>query len=262
MVGLELLNGGVRLTLQEQTYQAIKDALLKGELMAGQSITIREIAEKMGTSATPVREAVRRLLTEGAFELLPNGTVRVRQMTDEQRRHSCDIRILLEGIAARRAAAYAEPEEVDALERINEEMKAAIARSDVKRSCRKNLEFHFQLYQAARSAILLEIIERLWVQNSPFLTVYATDVLRRHSKRAIKFLTSHHDQIISALRQHDEVKAERALHDDLSQTFDAKSSGGLVPLCPPDEGKTIKLRRKARYESVRAWPKDQGQART
>ena len=97
----ELLQVGVRLTLQERTYQAIKNALLSGELIAGQFVTIREIAEKMGTSPTPVREAIRRLLSEGAFELLPNGTVRVRQMTEEQRQHSREIRMLLEGIAVR-----------------------------------------------------------------------------------------------------------------------------------------------------------------
>jgi DNA-binding GntR family transcriptional regulator len=206
-------------------------------------VTIREIAEKMGTSPTPVREAVRRLLTEGAFELLPNGTVRVRQMTEEQRQHSRDIRILLEGIATRRAAAYAQPEEVDALERINEEMKAAIARSDVRRICQKNLEFHFQLYRAARSDVVFEIIERLWVQNSPFLTVYVNDVLRRHSKRAIKFLTTHHDRIIDALRRRDEGSAEAALHDDLSQTFDARASEGLVPVHAPERGRTVRFRR-------------------
>ena len=82
-LGFEPLGSGVRLTLQERTYQAIKDALLNGELTAGQSVTIREIAQTVGTSPTPVREAIRRLLSEGGFELLPNGTIRVRHMTEE-----------------------------------------------------------------------------------------------------------------------------------------------------------------------------------
>jgi DNA-binding GntR family transcriptional regulator len=240
----EPLGSGVRLTLQERTYQAIKDALLNGELTAGQSVTIREIAQTVGTSPTPVREAIRRLLSEGGFELLPNGTIRVRHMTEEQRQHSREVRTLLEGIAARRAALYAEADEVDALERVNEEFKAAIARSDVKRICQKNLEFHFRLYQAARSSILLEIIERLWVQNAPFLTLFVKELLERHSRRAIKLLTAHHDEMIAALRARDEAGAERALHQDLSQTFDAKPSELLVPPRRAD-GRRLKLQRKA-----------------
>jgi DNA-binding GntR family transcriptional regulator len=243
VLGFEPLGSGVRLTLQERTYQAIKDALLNGDLTAGQAVTIREIAQTVGTSPTPVREAIRRL-SEGGFELLPNGTIRVRHMTEEQRQHSREVRIMLEGIAARRAALHADPDEVDALERVNEEFKAAIARSDVKRICQKNLEFHFRLYRAARSTILFEIIERLWVQNAPFLTLFVKELLERHSKRALKLLTSHHDEMIAALRAGDEERAERALQHDLSQTFDAKPSELLVRPRRTD-GRRVRLQRKA-----------------
>lgn len=226
---LDLSGGGVRLTLQERTYQAVKRALLSGDLIAGQSLTVREIAESMGTSPTPVREAVRRLLTEGAFELLPNGTVRVRQMNDEQRQHARDIRIMLEGLAARRAAALATPEEIDAIERTNDEMKAAILRGDVKRYCVKNMEFHFQLYHAARSEVVFEIIERLWVQISPFLTVYAIDLVKHQPKKVVKVLTTEHDRIIRALRRRDGDEAENAIKADLSQTFEGRPNNALVP---------------------------------
>lgn len=225
----DLAGGRVRLTLQERTYQAVKKALLSGELIAGQSLTVREIAEGMGTSPTPVREAIRRLLTEGAFELLPNGTVRVRQMNDEQRQHARDIRIMLEGLAARRAAALATPEEIDAIERTNEEMKSAILRRDVKRYCLKNMEFHFQLYHAARSEVVFEIIERLWVQISPFLTVYAMDLIGRHPRKIVKALTTQHDRIIRALRQRDGDEAESAIRADLSQTFESEPTIALMP---------------------------------
>jgi DNA-binding GntR family transcriptional regulator len=232
---LDLSGGSVRLTLQERTYQAVKKALLSGELIAGQSLTVREIAESMGTSPTPVREAVRRLLTEGAFELLPNGTVRVRQMNDEQRQHARDIRIMLEGLAARRAAALATPEEIDAIERTNDEMKAAILRGDVKRYCVKNMEFHFHLYQAARSEVVFEIIERLWVQISPFLTVYAIDLVSHQPKKVVKVLTTEHDRIIRALRQRDGDEAESAIRADLSQTFESRAKNALLP----DAGRPI-----------------------
>lgn len=230
---LNLTRANVRLTLQERTYQAIKKALLSGDLIAGQPLTVREIAESMGTSPTPVREAVRRLLTEGAFELLPNGTVRVRQMNEVQRQHARDIRIMLEGLAARRAAALATQEEIDAIERTNDEMKSAILRGDVKRYCVKNMEFHFQLYEAARSEVVFEIIERLWVQISPFLTVYAIDLLGHQPKKVVKTLTTEHDRIIRALRERNGDEAESAIRSDLSQTFEGHPHNSLVP----DQGK-------------------------
>lgn len=235
------LGGGVRLTLQERTYRAVKKALLNGELIAGQSLTVREIAETMGTSPTPVREAVRRLLTEGALELLPNGTVRVREMNDVQRQHSRDVRIILEGLAARRAAAFAQPEEIDALEHTNEEMKAAILRRDVKRFCQKNMEFHFQLYHAARSDVVFEIIERLWVQISPFLTTYAMDQLERQATRSIKPLTMQHDRIIRALRRGDGAEAESAIRADLMQTFEEKPANALIPEPEPPACKSVSI---------------------
>lgn len=248
---LDLSGGGVRLTLQERTYQAVKKALLSGELIAGQSLTVRQIAESMGTSPTPVREAVRRLLTEGAFELLPNGTVRVRQMNDEQRQHARDIRIMLEGLAARRAAALATPEEIDAIARTNDEMKAAILRGDVKRYCAKNMEFHFQLYHAARSEVVFEIIERLWVQISPFLTVYALDAVGRQPKKVIKVLTTQHDRIIHALRQRDGDEAESAIKADLSQTFEGRSKNALLPDAEHPNGATLPLVKVRQFRAVR-----------
>ncbi len=248
---LDLSGGSVRLTLQERTYQAVKKALLSGELIAGQSLTVREIAESMGTSPTPVREAVRRLLSEGAFELLPNGTVRVRQMNDEQRQHARDIRIMLEGLAARRAAALATPDEIDAIERTNDEMKAAILRGDVKRYCVKNMEFHFLLYQAARSEVVFEIIERLWVQISPFLTVYAIDLVSQRPKKVVKVLTTEHDRIIRALRQRDGDEAESAIRADLSQTFESRPKNALLPDAGPPIGAPIPLAKVKEFRAAR-----------
>ena len=108
-------------------------------------------------------------------------------------------------------------------------MKAAILRGDVKRYCLKNMEFHFQLYQAARSEVVFEIIERLWVQISPFLTVYAIDLIGQQPKKVVKTLTTEHDRIIRALRQKDGDEAESAIRSDLSQTFEGRPKNALVP---------------------------------
>ena len=108
-------------------------------------------------------------------------------------------------------------------------MKTAILRGDVKRYCVKNMEFHFQLYQAARSDVVFEIIERLWVQISPFLTVYAIDLIGHQPRKIIKTLTTEHDRIIRALRQRDGDGAENAIRADLSQTFEGRPKNALVP---------------------------------
>jgi len=173
--------------------------------------------------------------------LLPNGTVRVRQMTGEQRQHSRDVRIILEGLAARRAATLARPDEIDSMERTNDEMKAAILRADVKRYCQKNMEFHFQLYRAGRSEIVLEIIERLWVQISPFLTIYSMELVSQPARRTVKMLTSQHDRIIHALRRRDGDEAESAIRADLSQTFEETPANALLSGPPAADNVPIRL---------------------
>jgi DNA-binding GntR family transcriptional regulator len=152
-----------RLTLQEQVYLALRNSLMVGSMTPGQGLTVRELAAQMGTSPMPVREAMRRLIAERALELLPNGTVRVRLMSDAERAESREIRTLLEGMAVARAASRIEPAEIVEGRRLNGAMRQAMTEGRLDDYILDNQRFHFMCYRAARSETLFEIIESLWV---------------------------------------------------------------------------------------------------
>ena len=211
-------------TLAEQVYPSIRQSLITGDVVPGQVVTVRSFAERLGTSPMPVREALRRLVAERAFEPLPNGSLRVRLMTEEQRQHAREIRALLEGVAVARAAERITSEEMEEAKRLNEALRQAVRRSDIKAASLANQEFHFQIYRAARSEILYEIIEQLWVQNGPFLMLHLIDLMSHAPAARQRDLLEAHDLLLAALARRDAAAAAEALVTELMGTAVTRES--------------------------------------
>ena len=93
-------------SLQERVYQQLRFDIMTGKFVPGKAVTIRGLAEEMGTSPMPVREALRRLVAEQALQLLPNRRVTVPDMNVEKYREIAEARVALEPLAARRAFPY------------------------------------------------------------------------------------------------------------------------------------------------------------
>ncbi len=158
-------------TLQEQVYENLKLGLLNGEFKPGVSVTIRGLAEELGVSAMPIREALRRLTTERALVLTPTGRVRVPCMTRKKLNQLVSARICLEKQAAIDAIPYIDDEMIEALSLLNDEIDQCIERNDYQAYLQKHRRFHFTLYQAAPSDVFMPLIESVWLQVSPFLSL-------------------------------------------------------------------------------------------
>src|SRR6476659_3132276 len=104
-------------SLRSQVYESLREALTAGRFLPGQKLTFRFVADALGVSLTPVREALRRLVAEGAFEMQPNRSVRVPLMTREKILELRDIRMALEGLAVEKAANLADRQQVAGLRR-------------------------------------------------------------------------------------------------------------------------------------------------
>ena len=182
-----------RETLRSRVYAELKAAILQGRFDPGQALTVRGLAEAFGTSPTPVREALQQLLAEHALEGVPNRSYRVPTMTREKFLDLKDVRASIEGIAAEKAAAHITAEEIRKLERANEAMVKAINRQDSKSYLSQNESFHFTVYRAARSPVLLQIIEGLWTQIGPSLNYLFSDI------KLVASLTDHHVAVLEAL---------------------------------------------------------------
>lgn len=217
-----------RKTLQENVYESLKLALMSGEFVPGQQMTVRAIAELAGTSPMPVRDALRRLVAEGALELLPNGQMRVRLMNREQRDEAREVRQALEGLALRRAARLAMPSDLEEMERWDKAMQEALAAGDVRQAIFCNRAFHFAAYRAAQAPALLALIESQWMQNGPFLMLYAETFLA--TDRQARTARSIHGRMIRAIKARDPAEAEQAICADIASTaLLGSEAGGTRP---------------------------------
>jgi DNA-binding GntR family transcriptional regulator len=139
-------------TLSDAVYQKLRSALMVGRLSLGGVVTLRGIAAMLGTSVTPVREAIFRLAAEGAFEVLPNRLIRVPELSLERFRELTAMRILIEGDAVAQAAQHVTSSELDTLERVNQDYLAAEREPrGYLNISQLNQEFQFSIFRAARN---------------------------------------------------------------------------------------------------------------
>jgi DNA-binding GntR family transcriptional regulator len=186
---------------------------MSGEFAPGERLTVRQVAALTQTSVMPVREAFRRLTSEGALEPMSSGATRVPKIDADEFEEITNLRLSVEGLAARLAATRISAEELDELEAANARILAAAKRRDGHAEARANEAFHFIIYRAARSRILLQIIEGLWLRIGPVLITLFDDLNATQPGRLAG--TKYHARLIAALRGGDTAGAESALQDDL-----------------------------------------------
>ena len=218
-------------SLRTQVYDSLRDALTAGRFAPGQKLSFRYIAGTLGVSLTPVREAVRRMVAEGAVEMHPNRSLRVPLMTRDKVLELRDIRLAVEGLAAEKAAALATRDEVAELRHIAGDLLAARSRGDSVVDRQKIREFHFSLYAIARQPTLLRVIEGLWLQTGPYLNLLYPDYIASPRGPERRF------RIIKAVQAHDAPTARRELETDIGGALTyvaslADASGMIAPARP------------------------------
>ncbi|WP_425405598.1 GntR family transcriptional regulator [Hwanghaeella sp.] len=157
-------------TLTEQVYAELRQRLLQGQFKPGERITARALSRSMGVSLTPARDAIARLVREGAIEISETHMFSIPVLQQERYRAISQIRISLEPMAAKVAVEKAGKSLADKLEKLNEAMRNGIERKEFDESLRYDSEFHFSLYHAADKPDLERIIDGLWVLTGPTRT--------------------------------------------------------------------------------------------
>ena len=207
-----------RETLHDRVYAALRRSLIHGAFATGETLRIQELAEKLQTSTMPVREALARLVSEQALEALPNRSVRVPVITREKLEDLARARTLIEGQIIALALPNLRGTDFERLRQLAEECEAAFRSRDGDRAritSELNHAFHYYIYRAARSAVLIPIIESLWLQSGPY--VQAAAIL--HEEQRDLPGAHHHWALIDAMERGDEQGAIKALRDDISRSF-------------------------------------------
>ncbi|HET7313960.1 GntR family transcriptional regulator [Salinisphaera sp.] len=160
---------GAGITRQEWVYLQLKEAVLTGQFVPGRSVTLRGIAQMLGTSPTPVREALRRLVAERALESHGNRRVSVPRMTPAKLSDLCAVRANLEAFAAERAMPLIDDAHLDRLWELDAKVDTAIEAGEIRTYLQRHRAFHFTLYDVGDASAIMPLIESVWLQFSPFL---------------------------------------------------------------------------------------------
>lgn len=158
-----LSTGGDRyLTKTERATQALRDAILRGTITAGAQLTVGELAQQLGMSPTPVREAIRILQAEGLLTQTPHHTITAIAFTEQDIIDIFELRAVLEALAVRLATPHLTTADFARLDAMHEQMRAAQAADDYQAVHQINAEWHITIYRASRNLFLVETIENLW----------------------------------------------------------------------------------------------------
>ena len=196
--------------LNEQVYQQIRWDLIVGNHRPGDKLSIRRFAKLLGTSAMPVREALKRLASERALEVFGNRSFAVPVLEPKRVSDLFFIRSSLEGIATGLAAETLTLRQVDRLAELAMLMDRDIDGADTTGYLTRNYNFHFTIYTAAGNADLVSIIEGLWAQTGPFLAAVVRDVEMADDWRRM------HSRIAEAIRARDAAEARALIEKDIS----------------------------------------------
>jgi DNA-binding GntR family transcriptional regulator len=208
-----------RETLHDRVYAALRRSLIHGAFATGETLRIQELAERLQTSTMPVREALARLVSEQALEALPNRSVRVPVITRERLDDLARARSLIEGQIVALALPNLTAQDFARLRQLAAQCEAAFRSQDGDRArvtSEHNHAFHYYIYRAARSAVLIPIIESLWLQSGPYVRAAAA----LHEEKRDLPGAHHHWALIEAMERGDRDGAIRAVTDDITRAFD------------------------------------------
>lgn len=188
----------------------MRATIMHGEIEPGQALTLRGIGKEFGVSMTPAREAVRRLVAEGALTLSSSGRVSTPDLTNERIEELAALRALIETELASRALPRAHLALIDRLQAINGTIAEAVSKGDAVSYIKRNLEFHRTLYLRAQAPAMLAMAETVWLQLGPTMR-------KLYSRLNRTEVPANHRLILAALRAGDEPGLRLAVRTDVTQ---------------------------------------------
>jgi DNA-binding GntR family transcriptional regulator len=194
----------------ETIYRGLRSRIMYGEIAPASAFTLRGIGKEFGVSMTPAREAVRRLVAEGALSMSASGRISTPELSNERIEELAAMRSLLEVELASRALPRAHIALIDRMRSIDARVIEAVKNRDAVGYIRANLDFHRTLYLRAQAPAMLATVETVWLQMGP--------TMRALYGRLQSTQTPHfHRLILAALQAGDEPGLRLAVRTDVTQ---------------------------------------------
>lgn len=196
-------------SLSSRIYDRLRQQLMSARFQPHERLKIRDLARKLGTSETPVREALFQLVKDGALEMKTGYYIRVRRVSLMEYMELREIRRVLEPYAALQAMPHLDEAFLKELESLHAGLIEAERTKDYPAALQYNFDFHFSVYRRSGMPHLIEILERLWIQLGPLL-----NYLYPHGHPT--YDNAHqHVNILAALRARDADAVHEAYVQDL-----------------------------------------------
>jgi DNA-binding GntR family transcriptional regulator len=200
-------------TLHQRAYDELKSALMEGRFQPGQTITLRSLAEALGTSVMPVRDAVRQLAGQQALEMLPNRIIRVPRLSRRAFDDMWTTRVLLEGEACALAAGRSGDDTISAIRKSHDRVLNLTSARRYDEMRIENRAFFFQIYRSIDHPLMLNMIEMVWMLSGPLYNFdgLAEDIPFDYIEESLVA----HEKIIRAIEQRSAEKARSVRQADL-----------------------------------------------
>ncbi|ABL71641.1 transcriptional regulator, GntR family [Paracoccus denitrificans] len=200
-------------SLTGQVYDAIAEMLLDGTLKPDSRTSIRELSEYLGVSAMPVREAIGRLVAQGALAIQRNKAVVVPPMTPEDLRDLVRTRVLLECEAARLAVDRIPDSAILRIRELHEQFSRELSANNRAAALTLNRRLHFTLYDAAESPSLRNLIAMSWLRAGPMISL---DLGPHNAIERASHSVDAHAHLVAALQSRDREAAAKAIELDIT----------------------------------------------
>ena len=199
------LNMNDFLPLRDVVFNTLRQAILRGELCPGERLLEIHLANKLGVSRTPIREAIRKLELEGLVIMIPRKGAVVAEITEKSLRDVLEVRRALEALAVRLACEKIQIEEIEELKEAAKEFEKALKTGDVTVYAEADVRFHDIIYLATDNQRLIQLLYNLREQ----MYRYRVEYLKREDSHPV--LLSEHQYIIEMIEKRDAEKAEKAV---------------------------------------------------
>lgn len=201
--------------IREEVFISLRNAILKGQIKPGERLVEKELANQMGISRTPVREALRQLELEGLVTHVPRRGVLVAGISVKDALEIYTIRAWLEGLAARLAAKSISKKDLSKLEEILFKMAEYIENNNINKLITINSNFHNSIAKASDNLRLYNMIVSL------------RDYVKKYAKISysfpgrLKYIWKEHREIVDAIAKQDDDRAEYAARNHIMQAKQA-----------------------------------------
>ena len=193
------------LPLRDVVFNTLRQAILKGELKPGERLMEIQLAERLGVSRTPIREAIRKLELEGLVLMVPRKGAEVAKISEKSLREVLEVRRSLEELAIELTCQRITEEELKELEKAKTAFAEATLKGEPMEIAESDEHFHYLIYQATGNSRLVQILNNLREQMYRYRLEYIKDADKR------QILVVEHEHILQAIRNRNITEAKNAV---------------------------------------------------